>query len=535
MSPTFRALANPNYRKYAVGSLISNTGTWMQRIAQDWLVLHLPGNSGAALGITTGLQFLPVLLLSPYAGVVADRMSKRRLLQLTQLTMGLSSLLLAAITLGGWVETWHVYAIAFIFGIGAAFDAPARQSFVSEMVTEDDLPNAVGLNSATFNTARLLGPALAGLMIGALGGGIWGTGWVIGINALSYGAVIWQLRRMDPRLLHSPKPAPRSKGMLLAGVKYVRSQPKMLFILVIVFFAGTFGMNFQITSALMATEVYGKGAGEYGILGSIVAIGSLLGALMAARRTRIRLRLLVVAAIGFGLAVIAAGLAPTYLIFMVLCPLIGFATLTLLNSANATMQLESDPVFRGRVMALYMTIVMGGTPLGAPLVGWIGEEMGARWALVISGLLVLVGVLLALGLLWLWDKPRGEQPEDPDAPQDSTGDLGDGLDDLAEELDEEHVIEQPAEELAAAEEMVNSPTPSTEPAPRERSGTVHGAACRGRRDRARSGHRVGAGGSRGPVDLEKGPEGEWDVDLDVESDLSADTERGQQTVGGRTR
>lgn len=401
MSPTFRALANANYRKYAAGSLVSNTGTWMQRIAQDWLVLHLPGNSGAALGITTGLQFLPVLLLSPYAGVIADRMPKRRLLQLTQLTMGLASLLLAAITLLGWVQTWHVYVIAFVFGVGAAFDAPARQSFVSEMVPDRDLPNAVGLNSATFNAARLLGPALAGLMIGALGGGVWATGWVIGINALSYGAVIWQLQRMDPRELHAPDPPARRKGMLMAGVRYVSSQPKMLFILVIVFFAGTFGMNFQITSALMATEVYGKGAGEFGVLGSILAVGSLLGALLAARRTRIRLRLLVFSAVGFGLAVIAAGLAPTYLTFALLCPVIGFSTLTLLNSANATMQLESDPALRGRVMALYMTIVMGGTPIGAPLIGAIAEQIGARWALVISGAIVLVGVLLAaLVLRW---------------------------------------------------------------------------------------------------------------------------------------
>jgi MFS family permease len=408
LSPTFRALGNPNYRKYAAGSLVSNTGTWMQRIAQDWLVLHLPCNGGAALGITTGLQFLPVLLLSPYAGVIADRMPKRRLLQVTQLTMGLASLLLAVITLAGWVQTWHVYVIAFVFGIGAAFDAPARQSFVSEMVPDADLPNAVGLNSATFNAARLLGPALAGLMIGALGGGVWATGWVIGINALSYGAVIWQLDRMDQRLLHPPKPptAEERKGMLLAGVRYVQGQPKMVFILIIVFFAGTFGMNFAITSALMATEVFDKGAGEYGVLGSILAIGSLIGALLAARRTKIRLRLLIVAAVGFGVAVIAAGLMPSYLTFALMCPVIGFCTLTLLNSANATMQLESDPAMRGRVMALYMTIVMGGTPLGSPLVGWIAETMGARMALVLSGVLVLLGVGVAALVLRIGEQRR---------------------------------------------------------------------------------------------------------------------------------
>ena len=396
MSPTFRALRNPNYRRYLVGSAVSNTGTWMQRVAQDWLVLQLPGNSGTELGITTGLQFLPVLLLSPYAGVIADRFPKRRLLQLTQLTMAAASLLLGVLAVTGVAQTWQVYVIAFAFGIGSAFDAPARQSFVSEMVDRDELTNAVGLNSATFNAARILGPALAGLMIGALGGGVEATGWVILVNAASYGAVIWQLQRMNLALLHPTEIRPRTPGMLLEGVRYIRSQPKMVMILVMVFFAGTFGMNFQITSALMATEVFGKGAGEFGILGSAMAVGSLTGALMAARRVRIRLRLLVLAAVGFGIAEIVAGVLPTYLAFAVFAPVIGFCTLTLLNSANATMQLESDPALRGRVMALYMTIVMGGTPIGSPIIGWIGEHLGPRYTLVVGGVLTLLGVALAL-------------------------------------------------------------------------------------------------------------------------------------------
>src|SRR3954463_6316147 len=306
MSPTFRALRNPNYRLYLAGSVVSNTGTWMQRVAQDWLVLQLPGNSGTELGITTGLQFLPVLLLSPYAGVVADRFPKRRLLQVTQATMAIASLVLGLIAVLGVAQTWHVYLIAFLFGIGSAFDAPARQSFVSEMVGRDDLTNAVGLNSAAFNAARILGPALAGLMIGALGSGQQATGWVFVVNAVSYVAVIAQLRRMNPALLHTPKLRGRGPGALREGVSYLRGQPKMLFVLVLVFFAGTFGMNFQITSALMATEVFGKGAGEFGILGSTIAVGSLAGALMAARRTTIRLRLLVAAAVAFGLAEIVA-------------------------------------------------------------------------------------------------------------------------------------------------------------------------------------------------------------------------------------
>ena len=419
MSPTFKALRNPNYRKYAAGSVVSNTGTWMQRVAQDWLVLQLTHGSGTALGITTGLQFLPVLLLSPYAGVIADRFSKRRLLQLTQLTMATASLALGVITVTGVVEVWHVYTLAFVFGVGSAFDAPARQSFVSEMVDRDEVTNAVGLNSAAFNLARILGPGLAGLMIGALGGGARATGWVILINALSYAAVIGQLQRMDPDLLHTPEPAARTPGMLLDGVRYVRSQPKMLMVLVLVFFAGTFGMNFQITSALMATEVYDKGASEFGLLGSFMAIGSLAGALMAARRSTIRVRLLVVAALGFGCAEIAAALMPSYVLFAVMCPVIGFCTLTLLNSANATMQLESDPVYRGRVMALYMTVVMGGTPLGSPIIGWVGEEFGARWTLVLGGVLVIVGAGLASTLL-LRSNARAEAERHPGSGEPGT-------------------------------------------------------------------------------------------------------------------
>jgi MFS family permease len=406
LSPTFRALHNPNYRRYALGSLISNTGTWMQRVAQDWLVLRLTDGSGTALGITTGLQFLPVLLLSPYAGVIADRFSKRRLLQLTQLMMALASLVLGVLAVTGAAEVWMVYLIAFLFGIGSAFDAPARQSFVSEMVGPDDLTNAVGLNSATFNAARIMGPGLAGLMIGALGGGADATGWVILINSLSYGAVIWQLQHMDPTLLHSPRPVARTPGMLLEGVRYIRSQPKMMMILVMVFFAGTFGMNFQITSALMATHVFGKGAGEFGILGSAMAVGSLVGALLSARRVHIRLRLVAGAGIGFGLAEIVAGVMPTYLAFALVCPLIGVCTLTMLNSANATMQLESEPALRGRVMALYMTIVMGGTPVGSPFIGWVGQQFGARWTLLGGGMLTILGVVIAVAL---FARPAREQ------------------------------------------------------------------------------------------------------------------------------
>jgi MFS family permease len=396
LSPTFRSLSNHNYRLYASGAVVSNVGTWMQRVAQDWLVLQLTNNNGTALGITTGLQFLPILLLSPYAGLIADRFPKRRLLQVTQLMLAVPALALGALALTGVAESWHVYVLAFVFGIGSAFDAPARQSFVSEIVGPDDLTNAVGLNSASFNLARMIGPALAGVLIAAFGSGVPATGAVIMLNALSYGAVILSLQRMRERDLRPAKREPRHKGMIGEGVRYTLSRPDLMLILTIVFFAGTFGLNFQITSALMATEVFDKGASEYGLLGTTLAIGSLSGALLAARRVRIRHRLVILAALAFGVAEIAAGVMPSYLTFALWTPVLGLASLTMITSANATFQMSVAPAMRGRVMALYMMVFMGGTPLGAPIIGWVGEMFGARWTLVGGGLATIAGTLVAV-------------------------------------------------------------------------------------------------------------------------------------------
>ncbi len=395
MSPTFRALSNYNYRLYATGGVVSNVGTWMQRVAQDWLVLQLTHNSGTALGITTGLQFLPILLLSPYAGLIADRFPKRRLLQVTQVSLAVPSILLGVLALTGVAQPWHVYVLAFVFGIGAAFDAPARQSFVNEIVGPDNLTNAIGLNSASFNFARILGPGAAGFLIAAFGGGVAATGGVIILNGLSYGAVIYALQRMNPALLNTPEMARRGKGMVREGVRYVRERPDLMLILTIVFFAGTFGFNFQMTSALMATEIFHKGAGEYGILGTTMAVGSLTGALLAARRGRPRHRLVIGAAVAFGLAEIVAGMMPSYLAFMVITPVIGVFAITMANSANATVQISVSPLMRGRVMALYMMIFMGGTPLGAPIVGWVGQTFGARWTLIGGGGVTIAGTVLA--------------------------------------------------------------------------------------------------------------------------------------------
>ena len=395
MSPTFRSLRNPNYRLYAAGSVVSNTGTWMQRVAQDWLVLQLTANSGAALGITTGLQFLPFLLLGPFSGLLADRMPKRLLLQITNVGMAVPALVLGVLAVTGTAQIWHVYLLAFVLGLASAFDAPARQSFVSEIVAPEDLTNAVGLNSASFNAARLVGPGAAGLLIAAFGGGVAATGWVILLNAVSYIAPVLTLRGMDPNRLDSPALTHRGPGAIREGFAYVRARSDLLLILAIVFSAGTFGLNFQMTSALMATEVFEKGPTQYGLLGTFLAVGSLSGALLAARRERVRQRLVIGAGLVFGALVTISGLMPSYLTFALLTPLIGLSALTLITSANAYMQLHTEPGVRGRVMALYMMIFMGGTPVGAPVIGWIGEAFGARWTLILGGLLTIAGIALA--------------------------------------------------------------------------------------------------------------------------------------------
>lgn len=408
MSPTFRALSIRNYRIYLLGAIVSNTGTWMQRIAQDWLVLVLTG-SGTALGITTGLQLLPALLFSPIAGVVADRLPKRNVLRFTQTAMAVPAAVLGILAVTGAVEVWHVYVLTFVFGIGAAFDAPARQSFVVEIVGRDDLANAVGLNSASFNLARMIGPAVAGLMIAALGSGAAAAGWVILINAVSYVAVLISLQLLDTSRLSPAKVTGSRKRAVRDGVAYVRSRPDLVLILTCVFFVGTFGMNFQMTSALMATEVFDKGAGEYGLLASIMAVGSLVGALLAARRARPRLRFVVLAGLAFAVTEIVAGLMPTYVTFAAVLPLLGLFALTMVTSANATIQLTSSPMMRGRVAALYLMVFMGGTPIGAPLVGWVGETFGARWMLLGGGAVTMLGIGCALAwYLHTQDEQRDE-------------------------------------------------------------------------------------------------------------------------------
>jgi MFS family permease len=394
VSPTFRSLRIRNYRLYATGGLVSNIGTWMQRIAQDWLVLELTDNNGIALGVTTGLQFLPMLLVGPWAGSLADRYPKRKVLMLSQAFMGVVGACLGLLVISDVVQVWHVFVLAALLGLGASIDAPARQAFVIEMVGPDDVSNAVGLNSASFNLGRVIGPALAGFLIV-----VFGTGPVFLINAVSYIAVILALRAMRVADLTPVPRTGRGKGQVREGIRYVRNRPDLMLVMVIIFFVGTFGLNFQMTSALMATEVFDKGAGEYGLLGSVLAVGSLSGALLSARRGRPRLRLVVLAAIAFGLVEVAAGLMPTYLTFIALLIPIGLCQMTMLNAANATVQLGVDPIMRGRVTALYVAVLMGGAPFGAPLVGFVAETLGARWSLIAGGVISAGAAIIASLLL----------------------------------------------------------------------------------------------------------------------------------------
>ncbi len=395
MSPTFTSMEVRNYRVWATGALVSNIGTWMGRVGQDWLVLTvLTAGSATALGVVTGLQFLPFLVLAPWAGLIADRFSKRRILLITQTLLALTSLLLGVLAITGTAQLWHVYAIALFQGVATAIDNPARQAFVSEMVPPDKLSNAVALNSASFNTGRLVGPGVAGLVIAA-----WGTGEALLLNTLTFVFVIVALLRLRTSEL-SPAPRVKGRGGIREGFTYVKHRRDIQLVMVLVFVLGTFGMNFQITMALMATKVFDKGASEFGLLGSIMAIGSLAAALMSARRSVPRLRVLLISLVGFTGASALAAAAPTYWLFALALVPVGLTALTALTTANAMVQTRVAPEMRGRVMALYMAIFMGGTPVGAPLIGWISEQFGPRWTIGIGSVAVglsLIGVSIWLG------------------------------------------------------------------------------------------------------------------------------------------
>jgi MFS family permease len=379
----FRSLSGFNYRVWAAGALVSNVGTWMQRTAQDWIVLtQLTNHDAAAVGFVMALQFGPQLLLLPLSGLVADRFDQRKVLMTTQAAMGLLGLGLGILTVANVVQLWHVYVFALLLGCAAAFDAPARQTFVSQLVGREKLTNAVALNAASFSVARMIGPAVAGLL-----------------TAGSFGAVLVSLAflRVD-ELKPSPRVA-RKKGNLAEGFRYVRSRPDIMVTLVMVFLIGTFGLNFPIFISTMSTVVFDKGAAEFGILSSVMAVGSVVGALLSARREKPRLRFLFAASAVFAIGCTFAAVAPDYWLFGAALAVTGLASQTLMTTANGAVQLSTPPAVRGRVMAIYMAIFMGGTPIGAPFVGWVANEFGPRWALGVGAAAGFAATLV--GLYWL--------------------------------------------------------------------------------------------------------------------------------------
>ncbi|CAL9496225.1 MFS transporter [Streptomyces griseomycini] len=393
-SSMFSSLRIRNYRLFFLGQVVSNIGTWMQRIAQDWLVLSLTG-SAAAVGITTALQFLPMLLFGLYGGVLVDRLRKRPTLIVTQVAMALTSVVLAVLVLTDRVEVWHIYVAAFALGLATVVDNPARQAFVSELVGPGQLQNAVSLNSANFQSARLVGPAVAGLLITGVG-----TGWAFLLNGLSFVAPLAGLLLMRARELHAVERAPRGKGQLREGLRYVAGRPDLLWPIVLTGFVGTFAFNFPVYLSAFADDVFHGGAGAYSMFNTLMAVGSLAGALLAARRGTARLRLLVLAALAFGaLEILAAG-APELWMFALLMIPVGLFAMTVNVTTNTSIQMSTDPAVRGRVMALYMMVFLGGSPVGAPVVGWVTDTYGARVGLAAGGAVAMaaaavIGLVLA--------------------------------------------------------------------------------------------------------------------------------------------
>jgi len=420
---TFRSLRSANYRIWAAGALVSNIGTWMQRTAQDWLVLtQLTPHNASAVGIVMALQFGPQLLLLPWTGFAADHFDQRKMLIVTQAVMGLLALTLGVLTVTGLVQLWQVYVFAFLSGCASAFDAPVRQIFVAELVAEKDLSNAIALNSTSFNMARMIGPAVAGVTIASVG-----TGWAFLLNGSSFFAVLvslFFLRVSDPS---TKVRALRTKGSLTEGIRYVWARPDLKAILLMLFLIGTFGMNFPIFISTMAVSVFHADARGYGLLTSTLAIGTIAGALLAAGRERPQFKSLLSGAAVFGVGCILAALAPNYWTFAIALVIIGVGAMTFSNTTNSLMQLTTEPHMRGRVIALRVAVALGGTPIGAPIVGWVADHLGPRWALVVGAVSGILAVGVALYTLKHHLDPvvsglaprRGtpDPPDPPDTPQ----------------------------------------------------------------------------------------------------------------------
>jgi MFS family permease len=389
---TFRSLSGYNYRLWAAGALVSNVGTWMQRVGQDWIVFtELTANDATAVGFVMALQFGPSLLLLPLTGLAADRFDRRRILIVSQSLQAMLALALAVLTLTGRIDLWHVYALAFLLGCVTAFDAPARQTFVAELVSDKNLSNAVGLNSTSFQIARMAGPAIAGVLIASVG-----TGWVFLINAATFVAVLLSLWAMRVGELHRHDRASRKTGGFVEGLRYVRGRPDLVAVLTMLLLVATFCLNFSVFVATMAVTVFATGAGGFGLLSSMLAVGAVTGALGSAHREKPRAILLLFSAMLLAILFSVAAAMPTYLTFGLAIMALGFCVQTFMTTANSTVQLLTDASMRGRVMALYMAVLNGCTLFGAPFVGWVANRYGARWSLMVGAaagaLTAMVGV-----------------------------------------------------------------------------------------------------------------------------------------------
>ena len=399
----WRSFRHRNFRILFPANALSNIGTWAQRVAQDWLVLELTNNNGFYLGLVTAIQFAPVLFFSLHGGALADRVDKRKLLILTNIIAAIACYALGFLVLAGIIQLWHVFICAAVLGISSALDAPIRQSFTAEIVGHSDVANAVSLNSANFNAGRLIGPALSGFLIARFD-----TGPSFIINASSYLVVIASLLFMRSSDFFIQKKE-ETLGTVREGLRYALARPDLYVVMALVFFAATFGLNFQIFNALMATKEFGKGPASYGLLGTYIAIGSLSGALLSARLERFRNSMLVVRlGVWFSLVVIALALMPTYWSYSMWLPICGVSALTMLISANSYVQVNSDPAVRGRVMGIYLLIFMGGTPFGSMLIGYLTEAVGVRQTIVICGAISL----LACSIIWIFFKDKVARPAD---------------------------------------------------------------------------------------------------------------------------
>lgn len=399
----WRSFRHRNFRILFSANAVSNIGSWAQRIAQDWLVLELTHNNGTYLGLVTAVQFAPVLFFSLHGGALADRLDKRKVLIATNVIGGAASIAIGALVMDGLIQLWHVFVLAGVLGISTAIDGPVRQAFTSELVGHDDLPNAVSLNSANFNGGRLVGPAVSGLLIAAFG-----TGPSFLVNGASYFFVIFALLKLNKKTFFHQDQS-KTIGNIREGIAYAKARPDIYVVMIMVFALATFGLNFQIFNALMATQEFGLGPADFGLMGTFIAIGSLSGAIGSARLERFRTtRLVIVGGMLFSLSVIVLSILPNYTMYILWLPVCGFTALTTLVSANSIVQTNTDVAIRGRVMGLYLLIFLGGTPFGSPLIGLATDFIGIRATIALCG-----GISLGASLfVWLKYRDKVALPDD---------------------------------------------------------------------------------------------------------------------------